>query len=138
MKRCLSTAMLLAVLIYIPNVSLADANQLPLTQAAQSQTNRYLVNWATTPIAIPVNQYFALEFEVREPSKTINYPIEVSVDAGMEAHNHGMNSRPVVKALGNNRFRAEGMLFHMAGEWQIYIEISRGIMKETIRIDVEI
>lgn len=128
----------LATLLSTLSLSLADTNQSHLPQTIISKTNRYLVNWATMPTAIPVNQYFVLEFEVREPSKTINYPIEVSVDAGMEAHNHGMNSRPVVKALGNNRFRAEGMLFHMVGKWQIYIEISRGIMKETIRIDVEI
>ena len=41
------------------------------------------------------------------------------VDASMPEHRHGMNYRPRIVALGGGRFRAEGMMFHMSGRWQL-------------------
>ena len=45
------------------------------------------------------------------------------IDATMPAHRHGMNYRPSLVALGDGRWRAEGLMFHMAGEWEIRLDL---------------
>ena len=37
----------------------------------------------------------------------------------MPSHGHGMNYRPTVAALGGGRYRAEGLMFHMPGQWEL-------------------
>jgi cytochrome c peroxidase len=46
-------------------------------------------------------------------------PKTLKVDAHMPAHRHGMNYAPKVTALGPGRWRAEGLLFHMPGRWEL-------------------
>jgi len=43
----------------------------------------------------------------------------LKVDAGMPEHRHGMNYRPSLHALGDGRWRADGLMFHMAGRWEL-------------------
>jgi hypothetical protein len=45
-------------------------------------------------------------------------PVALRVDADMPAHRHGMNYRPTVRALGDGRYRADGLMLHMAGRWR--------------------
>ena len=85
----------------------------------------------------PVGQHFSLQLQVcTDPGTTL--PTEVRVDADMPAHRHGMNYKPVIKAQGNGRFRVDGMMFHMAGQWQLAFEVQSG--KETLRLyhDVQV
>jgi hypothetical protein len=44
----------------------------------------------------------------------------------MPAHRHGMNYAAAVKPLGGGRYRAEGLLFHMAGEWEFVFVLRAG------------
>ncbi len=41
-------------------------------------------------------------------------------------HKHGMNYRPSVKALGQGLYRAEGLMFHMPGRWELVFELRDG------------
>jgi hypothetical protein len=54
----------------------------------------------------------------RPPARTL-----AGLDATMPEHRHGMNYRPRIVALGDGRFRAEGMMFHMSGRWQLEFEV---------------
>lgn len=116
----------------------------PTTQKSESyglvasEHKTYLVKWYAEPSQIPVNQYFSMEFSIDEKTQRINYEIDISLEAGMDAHNHGMNTKPLIQRLDKNRFRAVGMLFHMAGTWQVYLDISRGLMREKVKIEVTI
>jgi cytochrome c peroxidase len=47
----------------------------------------------------------------------------VKVDAHMPEHRHGMNNAPSVKAIGDARWRAEGLMFHMQGRWELVFEV---------------
>jgi len=48
----------------------------------------------------------------------------------MPAHGHGMNTQPEVVAGKEGDYRVDGMLFHMAGEWVITVEVgSQGKME---------
>jgi hypothetical protein len=35
-----------------------------------------------------------------------------------------MNYRPTVRALGDGRYRADGLLLHMAGRWRLLFELT--------------
>jgi hypothetical protein len=53
---------------------------------------------------------------------------QVNVEATMPQHNHGMNYVPEITTIGQNRYKASGMLFHMPGKWRISLE-ARGADK---------
>ena len=102
-----------------------------------SEKGHYVVKWQLIERDnIPLNQYFALNVYLSEPLKPANYPLELSINAGMQAHNHGMHTKPVIQRRTNQHFVVEGMLFHMPGTWQIEFTISRGIIRDTARLEV--
>ena len=50
----------------------------------------------------------------------------VTVDAVMPLHRHGMNYKPIIQNKGNSRYRAQALLFHMPGRWQIIVTAYKG------------
>lgn len=47
-------------------------------------------------------------------------------DARMPRHGHGLNYRPRIAADGPDRYRVEGVLFHMPGAWQFVFDVRAG------------
>ena len=80
-----------------------------------------LVVFAPRPWPVPVGRLFALDIAVCPQAGTA-MPASLRVDADMPAHRHGMNYRPTVTALGNGRFVAEGLMFHMPGRWRLQFQ----------------
>lgn len=108
-------------------------------QQLRSEKGHYLIKWqAVAQDKVPLNQYFALDIEVNEPLKPVKYPLDLNVNAGMQAHNHGMHTKPVVHRLANQHFRVEGMLFHMPGQWQVELDISRGVIRDSARLEISL
>jgi hypothetical protein len=60
------------------------------------------------------------------------------VDATMPAHRHGMNYRPRIEPLGPGRWRVEGLLWHMAGLWELQFDLRTGDRTQTLRQAVEL
>jgi hypothetical protein len=89
------------------------------------------------PGEIPMAQHFALEVHLCEKGAASTALLH-KTDASMPEHKHGMNYRPVITSLGAGRFRVEGMMFHMAGHWELAFEVHAG--KETVRLthDVQV
>ena len=71
--------------------------------------------------AVEVSKHFHLE--VGACAKSGPAPQSLKVDARMPAHRHGMNYSPSVKKTAPGRWRAEGLLLHMPGEWEFVFEI---------------
>lgn len=86
---------------------------------------------------IPMAKHFALDVLLCDKNGISASRLH-KADATMPEHRHGMNYRPVITPLGDGRFRVEGMMFHMAGRWEIVFEVQTG--KETTRFshDVQI
>ena len=80
---------------------------------------------------IPMARHFALDVQLCDKDGASVAQL-TKADASMPAHKHGMNYRPTIKPLGDGRFRVDGMMFHMAGEWQLAFEVQAG--KEVIRL----
>lgn len=45
----------------------------------------------------------------------------IKIDAIMPAHQHGMNYEPQILELGDGKFQATSMFFHMPGIWQLQV-----------------
>jgi hypothetical protein len=97
-------------------------------------SERAIVAFRPEPLRIEVGQPFSLLLNV---CTRRNNPAElVAVDAQMPEHRHGMNYRPTIVSAGEGRFRAEGLVFHMPGRWELDIDVRAG--SETERLSHEI
>lgn len=107
-------ALLLALLAAAPA---AAACELPGGASHKIQSGKYLVVYRTSPAPLAVGRHFAVEFAVCPA------PESVRVDAWMPEHRHGMNYRPTLTGSGEGPYRAEGLMLHMAGKWELVFEV---------------
>jgi hypothetical protein len=103
-----------------------------------SSGGTYIVHVSPPPSAFPLNTLFAIQFGVhlRDGHAIPNDAIRVSVDAAMPAHHHGMTTQPKVIANPDGTYTARGMLLHMSGEWELYIDITRAGQTERAVVGV--
>ena len=52
----------------------------------------------------------------------------------MPAHRHGMNYKPTVRALGQGRFVADGLMLHMPGQWRLWFELDSSAGAAPLRL----
>ena len=97
-------------------------------------SEHYLLAFRPDPLHIEVGEPFALVLNVctkrGDPAELL------AVDANMPEHRHGMNYRTSIVSKGDGRFRAEGMLFHMAGRWEITFDVRAGEESERLTHDI--
>jgi hypothetical protein len=98
----------------------------------------YAVVFKTMPDPIAVGSHFSVDFAVC-PQGDAEKPRNVRVDAQMPEHRHGMNYRPVVVASGPGAYRADGLMFHMPGRWELLFDVvtSAGSERLTVPISIE-
>jgi hypothetical protein len=68
----------------------------------------------------PLNEIFSFEIELIDGPAAA-----VAVDADMPSHGHGMITQPVVTKIDAMHYRVDGMMLHMPGYWEIYIDVTR-------------
>ncbi len=85
------------------------------------------VAWRVDGAPIANGQHFALLLQVCPADARL-----LKVDAGMPEHRHGMNYRPSLKALGDGRWRADGLMFHMAGRWELVFDVEAAARRERL------
>jgi hypothetical protein len=98
-------------------VSLSAAASCPLPAPALQQGAVQLI-WKFDGAPIGVGKHFAIDVQLCPVTAVLT-----RVDAVMPEHQHGMNYRPTVKPLGDGRWRAEGLLFHMPGRWELRLDV---------------
>lgn len=99
-------------------------------------SDQYLMAFRTDPLRIEVGEPFALVVNVctrRGVAAEL-----LAVDASMPEHRHGMNYRATITAKGEGRFRAEGLLFHMPGRWEIIFDVAAGAESERLTHDINL
>jgi hypothetical protein len=89
------------------------------------ESAHYVVAYTTTPAPIVVGQHFVVDFAVCGRGGA-PAPQAVRVDANMPEHRHGMNYRAGVIGIADGRYRAEGLLFHMPGRWELTFDVVSG------------
>lgn len=114
--RCALSAILLAP----PTAVLACGADLPGAKSVESA--RYVVAYRTEPERVAVGKHFSVEMAVC-PKGGAQPPESVRVDAHMPDHRHGMNYKARVVPAAGDRYRAEGLMFHMPGRWEFVFDL---------------
>jgi hypothetical protein len=98
------------------------------------ESQRFVLWMATQPAPVRVGTEFTVDAVLcPKTSATVD---AIRFDAWMPAHRHGMNSRPSLKPLGADHWRAEGFLFHMPGRWQFTADVDTTAGRERLTRDV--
>jgi hypothetical protein len=131
--RILPAALLAALLLALP--ARADC---PLDLGRGTGwvvfSDHYMVAFRPEPLHIEVGEPFSLLFNVCTKS---NNPAElVAVDAHMPDRKQSMKYRPTIMSAGDGRYRAEGIVFHLPGRWELAIDVRAG--EESERLTHEI
>ncbi len=103
-----------------------------------SNDGTYIVAFRPEPEPIPMNEPFDLHVTVRAADGEAVEGVALAADAAMPAHGHGMNRAPVVRRAEDGVWVVSGMLFHMPGHWELYLDITRGAITERAQFDVNL
>jgi hypothetical protein len=97
----------------------------------------FIVAYEPSVWPIPVGKHFAVRVEVcsKNPSDLVS---AFKIDADMPAHKHGMNYKPSVIKQSETIFLAQGLMFHMPGQWRVQFEFESGTTpSQKIRVSKE-
>ena len=89
----------------------------PAEAPAQATTGPVQARWSTEPQPVQVGEPFVLRVSICPADAQL-----LRVDATMPEHRHGMNYRPSIQALGPGEWRVEGLVWHMAGRWELKLD----------------
>ncbi|MEM7428860.1 MAG: hypothetical protein AAF441_22445 [Pseudomonadota bacterium] len=71
------------------------------------------------PGTIPVSSPFQADLVICPGHAGL--PDNVTLDATMPAHKHGMNYEPAIRKITGDRYEVSGLLFHMPGLWRFEV-----------------
>lgn len=97
-------------------------------------SGRHMIAFRPEPMRIEVGGPFALLMNVC--TKGGEAAELMAVDATMPAHKHGMNYTTTIQATGRGRYRVEGFLFHMPGDWEMTFDVRSGGETERLTHDI--
>ena len=90
--------------------------------------------------AIPENEPFELDVRLYHDAERTR-PLTGAENVGsawMPDHGHGMNRRPEATEVEPGRYRVRGMLLHMGGFWQLFIDVIAGGVSERAQFELEL
>lgn len=110
-----------------------------LTSEVVTDAGAFRLELRTSPQPVELNEPFELTVVVHAASPDAHGPLSVTADAAMPAHRHGMNTRPQREQLDAASFLFRGMLFHMAGGWEVALEVAQGRVRDraVVRVVIE-
>jgi hypothetical protein len=96
----------------------------PAREERVGEAGLYRVAIAPEGGAIPLGTIHSWVVEVANAAGEPFAATRLAFDAGMPQHGHGLSTAPrVTRALGNGRYRVEGVKFHMGGDWTLRVEV---------------
>src|SRR5262245_42277518 len=131
-------ALPMVVLVACREQPTASSRSAAAPRATATSWGSFYVTGEPVPDPIPLNELFGLSVHVYEAGDH-NRPVadtSIAVSARMPEHNHGTNLEPKVTSTGDGSFRVEGMLFHMPGRWELYVDVTRAIEMERATFEV--
>lgn len=116
--------------------------QEPATAAELTASNAggFHARWEPAEGEVPLNEEWTAEVWLYEDAAG-ERPLEdadVSIDCRMPAHRHGMLQEVELVHLEDGHYRAEGMLCHMLGHWELYVDLTRGPITERVQWDLDL
>lgn len=105
-----------------------------------SQQGNFSVELEASDGKTGLSEFQTWQLTIRDASSDEDVtPVRVVVGGGMPAHGHGLPTQPqVTEYLGGGRYKLEGLMFNMAGEWQLIFEITTGRVTDRVVFDLSI
>lgn len=119
----------------------SSIDQDPSGSRVLSNDGTYLITYTSQPQVLPLNEPFSIEVKLYRPEtgeRIDDSAIRIEADADMPAHRHGMVRVPRVTKSGPGEFRVDGMMMHMPGYWQLYVDVTRNGITERAQFDVDL
>lgn len=135
----LSTLLVILLSLYISSGPVhAQGNKLNYTQSSK----KGIFNVAIYPLEardVVIGQYHPWVITIKNKQNQPVNDARIAVGGGMEAHGHGLPSKPRVgKYLGDGKYLIEGLLFNMSGQWTLVFAIQTGDNLDQVRFDIDI
>ena len=95
---------------------------------ATSKAGAFTAGWRPVGGAVPVNELFEIDvllFEGPGREKPLS-GAKIQASAWMPEHMHGMHRQPQTEEVAPGRYRVRGMLLHMEGAWQFFLDVIAG------------
>jgi hypothetical protein len=110
------------------------------TLEARSSGGTFLAHVTPLVDPIPMNEAFSVSLSLLDPETGAPFTDydEVSIDARMPAHKHGMLRDVGLTPQGDGSMRADGLLLHMYGHWELHVDIRKGARFERAQISVRL
>ncbi len=104
---------------------MAPPSDLDLVRMKNTAKGLYAVEIAPENPAFERNTLHSWIATVKTADGTPVEDAKISVDGGMPQHGHGLPTAPqVTAALGEGRYRIEGVRFNMSGWWEFKLHVS--------------
>jgi len=101
----------------------------PALEGTRLESPRHVLTYRAAP---QISSFFAVD--VAACAKAGPPPQSLKIDAHMPEHRHGMNYAPKVTALGPGRWRAEGLMLHMPGKWELVFVVDGERMAHRLEV----
>ena len=121
-----------------PTGAAGCGDDLPASARIAIEQGGTTLAFAPRPVPIAIGRHFSVDVVLCAADRATRRPL-VRVDAEMPAHRHGMNYRATIRALGEERYAADGLMFHMPGRWRFVFDLGSGAdtVRMTHEVDVE-
>lgn len=108
----------------------------------RATSSRSTFDFTITPDhgSYPLNEPFGVTVELFDHTtgERLTEFSEATIDARMPAHKHGMKHDVELVPRPDGTYRAENMLFHMVGHWEIHLDVTRGAKVERAQTSVNL
>lgn len=108
------------------------------THSVLSNGGAWRVVYRTEPDPPPRGELFSVDAwicDAREPDRP-REDVGLEIDAAMPQHQHGMNRVPTLARMDSGGSRAQGLLFHMPGRWELYFDVTQGAVTERAQVEI--
>jgi hypothetical protein len=110
------------------------------TQSILSNGGAWRIAYRTDPTPPERGTLFSVEAWVcatAEPDR-LRQDVTLVIDAAMPQHQHGMSRVPTIAPTESGSFRSQGLLFHMAGDWELYFDVTQGAVTERAQVEIDV
>ena len=91
--------------------------------SCQTASGAYVIDCTFSTYPPPKNEHCSMHLVIRRADEeSLSQSLEIQIDADMPAHGHGINTQPEIERIGEGEYEVRGLLFHMGGLWELYID----------------
>ena len=110
-------------MMFLSTIGQSSENQ---TWQKTSEQGKFVVELIAPGADIRLSEFLDWKVVIRDADSNQGVtPVRVAVGGGMPAHGHGLPTQPqVTEHLGDGHYQLEGLMFNMAGQWQLVLGIN--------------